>query len=69
MALMTTNAPWRARFSVAKFLRKTLAKRPTLRIPDDRLPDHIIKDIGLSPHQAELLRHQWPSETHRHPRL
>ncbi|NRB01898.1 MAG: hypothetical protein HRU30_01405 [Rhodobacteraceae bacterium] len=31
--------------------------------------EQIARDIGLSPHEQALHRHQWPSETSVHPRL
>ena len=33
------------------------------------LSDHIARDIGLSQAEADRLRHEWPSQTYRHPYL
>ena len=34
-----------------------------------KLSDHIARDIGLSRHQLDLMRHQWPSQDPKNPRL
>ena len=34
-----------------------------------KLSDHIARDIGLTAHDIETMRHQWPSQDPKNPRL
>ena len=52
-----TIAPWRWDWS--RFAK--LPPAPDIR-PTPHISDKIARDIGLSRHEIELLRHQWPSE-------
>lgn len=76
MAHIERHAPWRGGITFAKIrqigatlkhLLKALKQTGTIGRP--RFSAHIARDIGLSPHEVELLHHRWPSEEARHPRL
>ncbi|MEW9918388.1 hypothetical protein AB2B41_02135 [Marimonas sp. MJW-29] len=76
MAHIEHNAPWRAGIVFAKIRQigvtlKHLFKalKPSGTIGRPRFSAHIARDIGLTPHELELLNHRWPSEEARHPRL
>ena len=69
MAYMSENAQLRARSRFARILtyvRNSLNKKPQL--PRD-LSDHIARDIGLSDHEIECLRHQLPSQSDKRPMI
>ncbi|WP_299146958.1 hypothetical protein [uncultured Tateyamaria sp.] len=63
------NTLWRALLTCAYFLRikprATLPKGTAL----PPLSPHILRDIGLTPSEAERLRHRWPSQSTHHPYL
>lgn len=62
MALFETNAPRRAWQLFAFFFKSSHKTPPRIdQLPKD-LSDHIARDIGLSAHELELLRHRMPSQ-------
>lgn len=62
MALIETNAPRRAWKSFADFFKNSHKAPPRIeQLPKD-ITNHIARDIGLSSHEVELLRHQMPSQ-------
>ncbi|WP_299048236.1 hypothetical protein [uncultured Tateyamaria sp.] len=69
MLLTRQNALLRALSTCAKIwrhVRKPKAIKGTALPP---LSDHIARDIGLTPHERELMSHHWPSRDSRHPFL
>lgn len=69
MLITRQNALLRALETCAKILRKcgtSPLKKGTALPP---MTDHIARDIGLTPHQQELMSHHWPSRDSRHPFL
>ncbi len=64
------NAPFGAVTFIVKFWDRVKANHFDRKVEELAPPsDHIAKDIGLSPHEVERLRLQWPSQTMRHPYL
>jgi len=59
------------------FHAKTARKSPPFHrwfhwlVPNNtpKLSNHIARDIGLTPQELALMRHEWPSVTQRHPHL
>lgn len=69
MVCIAENAPPRDRSRLVEFLafvKKTLARKP--QFPKD-MSDHLGRDIGMSAHDLELLRHELPSKSVNHPMI
>ncbi len=69
MLLTRSNALLRALSTCAKIwqqMRKPKSIKGTALPP---MTDHIARDIGLTPHERELMSHHWPSRDSRHPFL
>jgi len=69
MQLTRQKALLRARIFCAKIwqnVRRRPVPKGTGLLP---LTPHIARDIGLTPGEAERLRHRWPSQSTRHPYL
>ena len=63
MAFLEINAPWRAwRPFPWVFKNSHKAEQRLDQVPKD-ISAHIAADIGLSEHDLEVLRHEWPSRS------
>ena len=70
MLSLARNSLWRALYLCAKKIQKTPVHRrkaPTGTLPP--LSERIARDIGLSPHEREMMTVRWPSQETRHPYL
>lgn len=62
MAFYDLNTPRRARFPLAGFVTKLRRKvQPRPGFPKT-LSDHLARDVGLTAHDLEKLRFEWPSD-------
>ncbi|WP_299686298.1 hypothetical protein [uncultured Tateyamaria sp.] len=69
MLLTRHNALLRALSTCAKIWQQ---RHKPKSIKGSALPPmtpHIARDIGLTPHEQELMSHHWPSRDSRHPFL
>ena len=73
MTDMTAQMPLNRRSSLTKTTQviAKIRRAITWLFPgkSPKLSDHIARDIGLSRHDIELMRHQWPSQDPKNPRL
>ena len=69
MLLTRQNALLRALNTCAKIMRYARKTKPVKGTALPPMTDHIARDIGLTPHQRELMSHHWPSRDSRHPFL
>ncbi len=76
MAMMDQFAPWRAPKNCIKKARFWLILSKVMRVWRQRKHPHIgslsprlARDAGLDQTDLAKHQHQWPSETHQHPRL
>ncbi len=69
MVYIAENAPLRDRSHFARILalvKNTFTRKPSF--PRD-LSDHLARDVGLSAHDLEILRHEMPSQSTKHPMI
>lgn len=69
MLLTRQNALLRAFLTCAKNLRFKRRPKPIKGTALPPMTDHIARDIGLTPHERELMSRHWPSRDSRHPFL
>ena len=65
MTYLIDDAPRRAWPSFAWLFKKRRIPRSRLDHIPRELNNHLARDIGLSAHDLAILRHEWPSQSHR----